>query len=567
MKNFLKAKFQHFVFLICGLSVFDASSQNNLEKRFNAVDHKNLQLNLYLDSIQYNTQEKMGILPYILKKNGGVYLEIGTGGDPIAQMLSKISKTSDVTLIASDIDEGVLKSLPARHPELQKYLEAKFGPKLTMMQLDATDMSVFEEESLDGINASSLIHEVVSYAGGFEGMNKFFSEAARTLKAGGILFYRDPESVFNSEAPVLLSLKNKNIRLFAHIFLYKFLDKRGSSLGRAERKFSLYKPEDVLFTVFKKNATHSTSLTYEEYLKEPSYDIDFSRNYVITLPCGLYRELARHYLTYLQHCNPLVYVKCVPDISSGQYGVNYLAHSTSKTFSSFLAQDNQSIKDGKIDLSQKIRLDQHIHDISQVLEFGVPLHFSSKRGQCKLRNTLQKYGLAPQSYIIPLNNEDCLLDYRVFGMLHDEIQAKIFDEFNGLLNEADIRHAQWLTREGEESYFYLSADELITAVLKLTQIEHVDESGNKKIFVLCPISAEHNRCIERMCYSELLRNSLEVVDDLGYEIDVRDGKRIIHFSKMPLDSALKICMDIVDRAPLNYKKLKAYIDSIKTKVA
>lgn len=141
--------------------------------------------------------------------------------------------------------------------------------------------------------------------------------------------------------------------------------------------------------------------------------------------------------------------------------------------------------------------------------------------------------------------------------------ASFFDEFNGIIEAKDEQHARWLKREGEESYFYLSADELITTVIKITQTEYVDELGNKKIFVLCPLTADHNKFIERICYSEVLRDSLEVQDDLGYTIDVIDGKRVIHFSKMFLQDAINICRDIVKQGPMKYKKLKAYIDSLK----
>jgi SAM-dependent methyltransferase len=188
----------------------------------NTVEHKDFQLDLYLDYIRYNTQEKVGILPYILQKPEGTYLEIGTGGDPIALMLEKIPANARTILIASDVDDHILKALPVRHPALNKYIESKQGPSLRLQQLNAVDMHIFENNSLDGINASSVLHEIVSYAGGFNGMNKFFQESFRALKPGGILVYRDPECVSDKKTPVTVSLKNKSVRLFAHIFCISF---------------------------------------------------------------------------------------------------------------------------------------------------------------------------------------------------------------------------------------------------------------------------------------------------------------------------------------------------------
>src|SRR5690606_21671807 len=97
----------------------------------------------------------------------GTYLEVGTGGDPVADLLSKIPNELSPTIIASDVDEKVLMSLVERHPKLQKYLlDRPTGPKLRLQQLDATNMCCLKSESIDGINASAVVHEIVSYAGG-----------------------------------------------------------------------------------------------------------------------------------------------------------------------------------------------------------------------------------------------------------------------------------------------------------------------------------------------------------------------------------------------------------------
>src|SRR4029077_11699284 len=112
MKRFICA---WFVCIVLFISTKLACNTSN-------VNHKNLQLNLYLDLIKYNTQEKLGIFPYILENPSGTYLEVGTGGDPVADLLSKIPDELSPTIIASDVDERVLMSLAERHPKLQKYL-------------------------------------------------------------------------------------------------------------------------------------------------------------------------------------------------------------------------------------------------------------------------------------------------------------------------------------------------------------------------------------------------------------------------------------------------------------
>jgi ubiquinone/menaquinone biosynthesis C-methylase UbiE len=554
------------VFLIT--NVLGTIEENNIiEKTFDAVGHKNSELNLYLDFIRYNTHEKVGILPYILQKNKGVYLEIGTGGDPIMELFSKLPETSDITIFASDVEENVLNMLLVRNPSLKKYLGAKKGPKLRLQQLDATRMHCFENNSLDGINASAVVHEIISYAGGFSGMKSFFNESFRVLKPDGILVYRDPESVPNKEKQVVMRLKNKNIRLFAHIVIYKLLDSRGSNLAQSGRKFKLYDPKDVQFAVFKKNALEPSNMTYEEYLYCPSYDIDFSREYTLKLPHGLYRELSRHYLTYLHQCNPLVFVNLIPNIF-GQYKINYLAHSTNELFAKLLANHNLSYPDnGIINTMEKFILDKEIDSKSIVLEFGIPLHFSSQLARCKLRDLLEKNNFNPSNHIISLSKEDCLLDYRVFGMLYDSIKQEIFDNFNHIVNKHDEEHAKWLKREGEEFYFYLSDDELITEVLQITLAKDFDDHGNKKFFVLCPLSKDHNKFIDRICYTEMLKSAIELSDEFGYEVPIIDGKRIIHFSKITAKNAISICKEIIQTDPIRYQKLEKYICTLEDIVA
>lgn len=562
MKTYFSTTKLNILLIIITLYNYQALAHNNKDNQtFDSVEHKNLQLDLYLDLIRYNTQEKIGILPYILQSNDGAYLEIGTGGDPIAELLSKLPSTSNITIYASDIEEGVLQALPIRHPNLQRYLNAEHGPRLHLKQLDATDMSFFSNNSLSGINASAVVHEIISYAGGFNGMRNFFTEAFRTLKPGGVLVYRDPECVPNKQIPVTVSVKTKNFKLFTHIFIYKFLDKRGSHLAKASKKLELYNTDDVTFTVFKKNALDVSVLSYDEYLNTPSYDIDFSRKYTLKIPYGLYRELSRHYITYLHQCNPLVFVRSTPNISS-EYKVHYLAHSTSTIFSNFLAENGYILENDTINSIQKNKLDQSIKNNEEVLEFGIPLHLSSQAARCTLRNLLQKNNINPCNHIISLNNQDCLLDYRVFGMLYNEIKQNIFDEFNNVINNKDEEHAKWLKREGEEFYCYLSDDELITQVLQTTLNKDINDQGNQENFVLCPVSKDHNQFIDRLCYTEILKNSLEINDELGYELPVFDGKRVIHFSKMPLENAINICKDIIQEDPVKYKNLQEYIYSL-----
>ena len=543
--------------LLILFNLFQIAQANNLD----VVDHKNMQLKLYLDAIQYNVQEKIGVFPYVLQNKSGTYLEIGTGGDPIAELMKNIPTDYNIKIIASDVDQNVLDSVLTRHPELQQYLHAVNGPTLQLQQLNAIDMHIFPENQLDGINASSVLHEIISYAGGLDACKKFFQEAHRILKNDGVLIYRDPEFVANEQETVTVRFKNKSSKLFSHVFLYKFLDPRGSLLAEKNRKVFMYDTARVFFKIHKKNESHCGVYSYEEYLQIPSYDIDFSRKYSISLPYGLYRELARHYLTYLHECNPLVYLKTSPNITAGSHFINYWAHSTAQRLKSFLDDNAQLLQDGQISLMQKDLVDNEIEKNIQTLEFGIPLHFTSKSKEFALRQIIKEYNLDPSRYIIAIDSKTRLLDYRIFGMLYEKIKT-LFDEKNNVTKLDDEKHAAWLKREGEEYYCYYSADKLISQVL-LFSLEASQKALNnyKETTVLCPMNSDNNTFLNRWCYSELLKDTLDVSDHMGYPIEIFDGKRIIHFQKMDLSKAIGICKEIIQKEPLLYPELTKTIQS------
>ncbi len=548
-----------------GLGLFLCINNTNLsteESIPNTVDHKNLNLSFYLDKIKYNTQEKLGILPYILTNPNGIYLEIGTGGDPIAELLSRIPNELSPTIIASDVDENILKILPTRHPQLNKYLAPKqTGPQLQLQQLDATSMGCFPDNYLSGINASAVVHEIISYAGGINGFDKFFAESFRILKKDGMLIYRDPESVPHKNELVQANLKTPVIRLFTHIFLIKFLDDLDGNLANIGRKYKNYDTQNIFFTIYKKNEIMPCKLNYQEYLHLRSYEIDFSRPYIIQLPRGLCREIERHYLTYLHDCNPLVFIKCTPVIGSELYSVNYLANSSNNILNEFLQKNGIYLTaDGKIDANIYNLINLQIHNNMQTLEYGILLHLGSKYTKRQLCMLLKEHNFDPNLYLIQIKEDEYLLDYRIFGLLYDDVNQQVFNKNSNPVNSDDIFHAQWLKREGEETYIYYSDDELIT---KVAEISLKQNQNSQEHLILCPLSPTHNKFIPRLCYNDILNSSLDLNNAAGYHIKIKEGKRIIHFSKMPLDQALAIYTEIIKTKPHRYKHLQKFVDTIK----
>lgn len=104
---------------------------------------------------------------------------------------------------------------------------------------------------------------------------------------------------------------------------------------------------------------------------------------------------------------------------------------------------------------------------------------------------------------------------------------------------------------------------LIAQVLSITYEAACHTNADAEPFVLCPLSVEDTIFIERLCYTELLNNSLEVYDAFGYTMPVQDGKRVINFGKMSIHEAIAICEHIVNKDPIGYPCIKAWLTAIK----
>ena len=218
------------------------------------------------------------------------------------------------------------------------------------------------------------------------------------------------------------------------------------------------------------------------------------------------------------------------------------------------------MSDGLIDGAVQRRLDAEILYNTKPIEFGVALCFASKIKERLLWDLLRQHDFDPHFYSIPIDDGCYLLDYRIFGLLYDSMVAMIFDAQNGPTSKQDVVHAEWLMREGEETYIYYSDDELITKVAEISCAYH--DGGD--CFVLCPISPEHNKFVPRLCYEELLNNALEIHDQDGFSIKIKEGKRIIHFRKMLLEQALSIYEDIIKTNPDRYQRLQAFVTSCRS---
>ncbi len=562
MKQYTYAVMKIIILLIlCHTAIL---AKEPIESFTNILSHKNNQLDVYLEGIRFNSSEKTELSEYI--KPTGTYLEIGSGGDPIKYLLDQIPKGYSPTIIVSDIDQDILDILPERHPSLRSYLNLDDKikkPKLKFMHLDATDMSVFDNGSLSGINASAIAHEIWSYAGSQQAFTKFLNEVFRVLEPDGVLIYRDPEGVLDPYKTVKMDLKTKSMRLFVHLFLCKFLDEKCTDLYDKEgnmKKVFAYDKEKLRFCFYKKNSNKKSYIGYSEYLKMPTYEIDFNRKLSIHVPRQLCREIERHYLTFLKDCNPLMFVKLLPDLNSDKHHVIFLSNNVEKVFLEYVKKYHISFIDSKISSFDMKKLQSEIERRMMHIENGIRIKIASNEKLHELKDKLINKGFDPEKYVQEIGNHWILLDYRVFGLLYNEF-IKWFDKDNTPFGSVSELAAKWLKLEGEENYFYFSVDELITFAGSVNLPRSIKDN-DEEILILCPINPNKNKFISRNHYEYILEDSVKITDILGYEVVIKEGKRIIHFAKMSIKEAIPIYNEIISKG--NYQDYPMLSELIET---
>lgn len=96
---------------------------------------------------------------------------------------------------------------------------------------------------------------------------------------------------------------------------------------------------------------------------------------------------------------------------------------------------------------------------------------------------------------------------------------------------------EWGKREGEENYFYGSCEEIVARFAHFSIIK--DNSGEIGYSCLCPISKEDIMAVERDKHSEIIKENIKRTNSEN----MKDKKRHIHFSKMPIEKAFPILLE------------------------
>jgi hypothetical protein len=204
-------------------------------------------------------------------------LEVGPGGGSALSAFAAgttengLIKPTHVSML--ELDGVQSESLLAARKTAER-----FGISTSLHNGSATDLlDIFSPQSIDILSTSAVIHEVYSYAGGYDAMDKSFQGIAGTLSPGGFYAYRDVYGVKN------LSMHERARHIYDRsswvMFCKLFLD------------------------YYTKKADHSYK-HYEDRIKLSqggktiSIDsIEGNTPLSIEAPIGLLRETQRHYIT------------------------------------------------------------------------------------------------------------------------------------------------------------------------------------------------------------------------------------------------------------------------------
>lgn len=526
------------------------------------LDHKNENISQYLNEISAEQEEKTQILEHILKKESGCYLDLGTGGDSLSYLLKRIPSKFPVTLIGADLDESILNSIPRRHPELAQFLSETDINKDNFLQcklikMDASNMEQIEKNSIDGISASALTHEIFSYVSNKTNLDQFFIELIRVLKQEGIFVYRDPKWDENPEQDCLLILTDNFSKFFSTLFMPRFLDRKLTKRRDYRNvctKPNLYKDSHIRINYFSKDSNLTKKAKIDEFINIPSSDIDFTKNISIEAPRGLISEIQRHYILFLKN----VFITELIDknfLDRDFINIENLPQDEKIILTNFLKNNKiqSSLVSTSVEPFKDIRLEKQ--NLYNFIENGTWFEIIDNLGASKFCSDLYNNGISKN--IIYIDGKKLWVDPKLTSIIFQDFYSGLFSFVKFPEFAMPKLSLEWLKREGEEYYFYKTTDELITYIGQITKyyLKETDKDG----FILCPISPDYIKTVSRRLYKEIVNKHMTVMDIDGNKADIIFDKNIIHFKLMKFDEALKIYNEIIKQNKGSFPKLTEWV--------
>lgn len=526
---------------------------------YGSVEHKREFIDIYLKHISNNMDEKTQLLEHIQKYPSGTYLDVGTGGDAIAEILSQLPLNIRPTLIAADIDPLVLQAITKRKPFVAPYINSLQGPKVELLPMSATDMKQIKDSTLAGIGASALTHEVFSYVSNMGPLDQFVAEICRVLEKEGVFIYRDPKWVDDPLTRCTMILKNNHTKYYASLFLSKFLDREFSLLRDYRNeccKPKLYSKSDVKINLYFQNSKLSKQIGFDEFLHTPSHMIDFTKNFSIEAPKGLMAEIQRHYLMYLiDYYAPGFLDECQ---FKGDINLNDLSKNERDVLLNFVYRKAIPLNNNIIEKSNLPLLLRESEILRDIFTNGVKINISGRKDLLQVIKSLNMDGI-DRNLMYLIDNEVLLIDPKYLALLFHDKNKGIFNFLNPE-DELPFDLLEHLKLEGEEHYFYKTTDELITYMGQFSQF--ILKDTHKQHYVLAPIDLEHIKEAPRNFYKSVLKREMLVMDLLGNMQEPVVEKNIIHFQLMPEKRAFENYDKIIEEQGEKYPVLRKWVEEV-----
>lgn len=512
-QNNYKINFKKYSF--AALALIGTFSSPNSSSSF--VDHKNVKLASYLDQISENLEEKAGIIDIIKSHKSGSYLDIGSGRDTISYIINSLSGESlnEVKLIAADLEGKTLAEIAKHHPALCFNFNNSSEITLSLLKMDATEMHRLKDNSITAINASALLHEVNSYVPPKTPIDRFFDESIRVLKKGGFLVYRDPTLQENPEIMNSLVIKNDLAKKFVSLFLPKFLDTKLTQLtdmhGDSIKPNFQYQ-ERLKVILYLVGQSQPTSLDYQGFFATKSNDIDFSKDITITAPRRLLSEIQRHYILFVKNVYPIAFVD---DNWVNHDLPNHTPQRAKKVINNFAKSLGVDFN-AKLSKSNLKTLTAERKKVDDLINNGIRVSNITPEDIKSLQTLLESRHIATHLYKI--SPKGIWLDAKLFTILYNRLPHGFKSE------NFPVESMIWLTREGEEFYFYFTTKELINYLDKFCNF--FLKNTNKEGYVLKPV---HINYATRDLYVNLLERDMAQLDEKKTKQEFITSKTIITF--------------------------------------
>ncbi|MBN2565691.1 MAG: methyltransferase domain-containing protein [Candidatus Eisenbacteria bacterium] len=467
-------------------------------------------------------EDKFEIGRYLQAQGGFDILEVGPGGGQALEKSVALSKGlhRDDNYFVLDVEQPILDRL-ASAPFVKEWGKVQF------VRGNALGMP-FPNNRFDLINLSAVAHECSSYGGGVEAIRVLASECSRVLKKNGVLLFRDMEGV-ELHRRQKCRVIGYPARVFAQVFLPRFLDRSFSTT----HKPGFYEAAHVSVEV------GGVAYPYSDFIAKFAMH-DMCEPIAIDAPAGLVREIQRHFLTFMDVFAPESFYDSTDSLDGGSVVLRFDKNSATQGFHAFVAASGARafpLGPRTCEVSPEGFLAFRRSIQGKFERISVPMEITM--GECEavvFREALVRAGFPFREnpvghFLLPVGVALCM----------DCLLVKLRADLAGV----DQKLLSWSRREGEEHYFYCDLSSFLVEFIKNSI--RVDDLGSGSLSGYTCLVPTESAYIPRRKYIEVLQGQFVVEDGEGVA-PIREGKRIIHFSKFPIETGFRKIVDFLYRS-------------------